>query len=61
MTTEMSANTALGVVQVITTVPVFLIGLISAIPVLLLCVTCRCCKGACATAIAHIRDLYAGD
>ncbi|WP_143009835.1 hypothetical protein [Propionivibrio dicarboxylicus] len=59
MTTEIFANSALSVAQVITTVPIFVAALVGAIPVLLLCVTCRCCKSACATTVGYIRDLCA--
>jgi len=59
MTTEVVTNSVSGIVQIITTVPIFAAALVGAIPVLLLCVTCRCCKGACATMVSYIRDFYA--
>lgn len=55
MKTEMLERNAMEVAQIVMTIPIFVAALISAVPVLLMCVTCRCCKKSCLAAIDYFR------
>ena len=54
MTTKTFANNTMEIAQAIATIPLLTAALIGAIPILLLCTACRCCKGTCNALIEYI-------
>ncbi len=54
MTTKTFANNTMEIAQTIVTIPLLTAALIGAIPILLLCTACRCCKGTCNALIEYI-------
>ncbi len=45
MTTATLKQNAIQIAQAVTIAPVLLAALIGAIPLIIPCITCRCCKG----------------
>lgn len=47
MTIHHADYSAIEIAQIVTTIPMLFAVLIGAIPLMAVCLTCRCCKGAC--------------
>ena len=55
MTADMFRENAIQVARVITIAPVLFAALLGAIPLIIPCIACRCCKGIAAQVIKAIQ------
>lgn len=55
MTIHHEDHSAIEIAQIVTTIPMLFAALIGAIPLMAVCLTCRCCKGACVKLVNLIR------
>lgn len=58
MTTTGFTHNAIDFARIATTIPVLVAALLGAIPLVIMCLTCRCCKKACVELRAHVRDRF---